>query len=298
MRRLVLLAWLLLAAPAMPLAAGVVERGLSVESPVLGRPIVYSLYRSDKPPADGKFAIIYLLHGVGGDENSWFDEGKIAGLLDAGIRSGWLPPLIAVSPRGGASWYVDNPDPGGAGRMFTALHADFMPAIEAGLPVARCRNARAIGGISMGGYGALLQAFGRSVDYAAVFSLSGGLFRERDNPAERDEALVLPFAARWFQGAFGTPLDPKRFDEWTVFRRLPGLLTAPVRPDVWLSAGSDDYPVPIDGSTRLHLLLGREDHPSTLRISAGKHDWEHWTSVMPEVLAWLGERLTMSCLPR
>jgi len=298
MRLLALLASLALAAPVS--AAGTVERGLSVDSKVLGRPIQYTLYRSDKAPVDGKYAILYLLHGVGGDENSWFDDGKIAGLLDAGIRSGWLPPLIAAAPRGGISWYVDNPDAGGEGRMFTALRDDFIPAIEAGQieagrKVAGCRGGRAIGGISMGGYGALLQAFGRPGDYAAVFSLSGGLFRERASPAERDEALVLPFRENWFRGAFGTPLDPGRFDEWTVFRRLPGLLTAPMRPHVWLSAGTDDFPAPIDGSVRLHLMLGREDHPSTLRISAGRHDWEHWTSVMPEVLAWLGERLDPTC---
>jgi len=298
MRLLVLLACLLLAVPA--LAAGVVEPGQEVQSPVLGRPITYTLYRPETVPEGKRLAVLYLLHGVNDDDRTWFDDGKISGLLDAGIRSGWLPPLVAISPAMERSWYVDNPDSGGAGRVATAFREDFIPKVEAalnaaGLPVARCWTARAIGGNSMGGYGALLHALDRPDLFAAVFSLSGGLFRPRAPELESDPLMRLPFDTDWFYGAFGRPLDPKRFDEATVFRRLNIFLAAPVRPAVWLSAGTADYPIPIDGSTRLHLLLQRAGVDSTLRISAGRHDWEHWTSVMPEVLAWLGERLDTRC---
>ena len=302
MRLLILLTCLLhgLLAVAPASAAGVVDGGRELASPVLSRPIPYTLYRPESVPEGKRLAVLYLLHGVGDDEQAWFDGGKIAGLLDAGIRSGWLPPLVAVAPGLERSWYVDNPDAGGAGRVATALRDDFIPGVEAalvaaGLPVARCRTARAIGGNSMGGYGALLHALDRPDLFSTVFSLSGGLFRPRAPETESDPLMGLPFDADWFHGAFGRPLDPKRFDEATVFRRLDIFLAAPVRPAVWLSAGTADYPIPIDGSTRLHLLLQRAGADSTLRVSAGRHDWEHWTSVMPEVLAWLGERLDTRC---
>jgi enterochelin esterase family protein len=297
-RFLVLLTWLLACAPAW--AAGTVETRRDQASAVLGRPIPYQLYRPETVPEGKRLAVLYLLHGVGEDESAWFGQGKMAGLLDAGIRSGWLPPLVAVAPGVGKSWYVDNPDFGGAGRMATALRDDFIPGVEAalaaaGLPVARCQRARAIGGNSMGGYGAMLHALDRPELFAAAFSLSGGLFRPRASDVERDSVMGLPFSEEWFHGAFGEKLDAARFDGWTVFRRLDNFLGLPLRPAIWLSAATADYPIPIDGSTRLHLMLQRAGADSTLRVSAGRHDWEHWTSVMPEVLAWLGERLDAGC---
>ena len=293
-------ALLMLLAAGAARADGVVEPRRAQDSAVLGRPIPYQLYRPETVPAGKRLAVLYLLHGVGEDETNWFDDGKMAGLLDAGMRSGWLPPLVAVAAGMGKSWYVDNPDVGGAGRLATAFRDDFIPGVEAalaaaGLPVGRCRAARAIGGNSMGGYGAMLHALDRPDLFIAAFSLSGGLFRPRATDVDRDSVMGLPFDEDWFRGAFGTPLDTKRFDGWTVFRRLDYFLAAPVRPAIWLSAATADYPIAIDGSTRLHLMLQRAGADSTLRVSAGRHDWEHWTSVMPEVLAWLGERLDARC---
>ena len=62
-------------------AAGEVRRGLAVASPVLGRPIPYTLYLPDDRAAGGRLPVLYLLHGHGGTERDWLDAGGLEAVI-------------------------------------------------------------------------------------------------------------------------------------------------------------------------------------------------------------------------
>jgi enterochelin esterase-like enzyme len=76
----------------------------------------------------------------------------LADTLDAMIRSGWIPPYIAVLPTlGPASWWID----ARAVKAETVLVRELIPHIESKYAVQATRSGRALMGASMGGFGAL-----------------------------------------------------------------------------------------------------------------------------------------------
>ena len=159
---LLLLAW------AHGATAGEVRRGLSAPSAALGRAIPYTLYLPDGYGASGRrYPVLYLLHGHGGTEHDWADGGGLAATLDRLIATGAAPPMLVVMPGMGNGWYVDNPDPGGLGAMETAFLADLLPHVDRAWRTDARREARAVAGLSMGGWGAIRFAMLRPDLFAA-----------------------------------------------------------------------------------------------------------------------------------
>lgn len=160
----------------------------------------YWAYLPEDPlPSAQRYPVVYLLHGLHGNETRWFKSGRIAPLLDAAIAAGKVPPLIVVRPDGGDSWYVDNPDDGGFGNIATALTTDFIAAIDSGFPTLACREARIVGGFSMGGTGAMILRIDHPDLFAGVISLSG---RFPPLMPEPTAALTAQYDVD-YEGAFG-----------------------------------------------------------------------------------------------
>lgn len=274
-------------------AGGVTERGLSAPSPALGRPIRYDLYIPAAAPPEGRrWPTIYLLHGGGPGEADWLDAGALAETMDKAIASGEMPPTVVVMPAAGDSWYVDNPDAGGAGLMKTALTRDLVRAVDASLPTADCRQGRAVAGLSTGGYGALLYAFDQPRRYGAAISLSGSI-APTINVQMRDR---LKKAQRLYDGAFGVPFSPARFNAQNLFPRVERLgMGSRPKPAVYLDAGDRDPGGIVQGTTELHLALLRQGVDSTLRIVGGRHEWALWRRELGPALKWLGPRLDPTC---
>ncbi|MFD1704956.1 alpha/beta hydrolase [Methylopila henanensis] len=279
-------------ASAQELPGGVVERNQTAPSPALGRDLVYNLYRPAFPPQHGEaWPTLYLLEGRP-SESDWLDMGGIASLLDRAIAEGRIPPMLVVMPVAPYSWYVDNPDAGGRGLMKTAITRDLRAALEARFPVAACREARAVAGLSMGGYGALLFGLDEPDLFASAISLSGAI---APPIAEKDRARVVR-ADQFYDGAFGAPLERERFNALTAFGRLDALKDRlGPKPAIYLAIGDRDRGGLLQSTTLLHSRLLRAGVESTLRIGAGAHDWETWSRDMDQAFGWLGPRLDASC---
>ncbi|MDR4305512.1 hypothetical protein IHQ68_02595 [Chelatococcus sambhunathii] len=274
-------------------AAGTVERGHLASSPALGRPIRYNLYKPGVAPEPGRrWPVLYLLHGGNPGEADWMEAGGLAETMDSAIASGEMPPTVVVTPYAGDSWYVDNPDPGGAGLMKTALTRDLVRAIDASLPTAACRRGRAVAGLSTGGYGALLFAFDQPSQFGAAISLSGSIAP----PMGPQMRTRLKIAQRLYDGAFGVPFRASRFNASNLFPKVQRLgIGRTPKPAVFLDAGDRDPGGIVQGSTELHLALLRRGVDSTLRIVGGRHEWALWRRELAPALKWLGPRLDPTC---
>lgn len=274
-------------------AGGLVSRDMTAPSPALGRPIHYALYKPAEAPEPGtRWPVLYLLHGGGPGEADWLDAGRLADTMDRAIAAGEMPPTVVVMPQAGDSWYVDNPDSGGAGLMETALTRDLVRAIDKSLPTAACRRARAVAGLSTGGFGALLFALDRPKQYGAAISLSGSI-SPPIGPQMKDR---IRRAARLYDGAFGKPFVPARFNADNLYPMAAriGMAGAP-KPAFYLNAGDRDPGGIVQGTTELHLALLRRKADSTLRIVDGRHEWALWRRELGPALKWLGTRLDPNC---
>lgn len=290
----------LAAAALFPLAASsqshsgsVVTRNLKAPSKALGKPLRYSLYKpADAPPPGERWPVLYLLHGGGPGEADWLDAGALQQTMDKAIAAKQIPPTVVVMPLAGNSWYVNNPDPGGEGMMATAITRDLVDEIDATVPTAACRAGRAVAGLSMGGYGALLFAFDHPREFGSAISLSGSILQ----PIQPQMTNRVKRAKNFYDGAFGAPFKVARFNQWNLFPKVSelGIGDTP-KPAIYLNAGDNDLGGIIQGTTELHLALLRRHVDSTLRIVDGRHEWSLWKRELGPALAWLGPKLDATC---
>lgn len=271
--------------------AGLVEYGLEAESPTLGRPIPYAVYTPFPAPAHGeRWPVVYLLHGLTGKDGDWFTWGNLAPILDRAVAEGRIPPLVVVAPGAGDSWYVDNPDKGGFGLIGTAFATDLVAAIDRKYPTARCREARAIGGVSMGGAGAVLQAIRHPDTYVAAMSFAGALHKPMTKGDPRSGWI-----SNLYQNVFGMPFDRDRFNAANAFTLMPTLRRAAPRPAFYFTIGDDDYADLIAASAEFHNGLKQIGGDTTLRVGPGRHYWDTWQQQIIPALEWVAPRLDATC---
>lgn len=105
-----------------------------------------------------KYPVLYLLHGIGGDEKEWYKNGTPQIILDNLYAQGKLTPMIVVLPNGRAmkddraTGNIMAKDKVAAFATFEKdLLTDLIPFIEKKYPVKKDRENRAIAGLSMGG---------------------------------------------------------------------------------------------------------------------------------------------------
>jgi len=135
-------------------------------------------YRVYLPPdyeanAARGYPVIYFLHGMRVDSKRPLTAGYVA-RIDADIRAGIIPPVIVVLAQGlNYGWWVDSKD--GKNPTETVITKDLISHVDATYRTIATREARAIEGHSMGGYGALHIGFNHPELFAAVTGNSAAL---------------------------------------------------------------------------------------------------------------------------
>ncbi|MBV9546164.1 MAG: OpgC domain-containing protein, partial [Chloroflexi bacterium] len=98
-----------------------------------------------------RYPVLYMLHG-GGGRFEWVGYGLI-GAADSQIASGKLPPMVIVLPQGDQGYWVNHQN--GGPRWGDYLSQDIVKMIDSTYPTIADAKHRAVGGMSMGGWGAL-----------------------------------------------------------------------------------------------------------------------------------------------
>ena len=194
------------------------------------------------------YPVLYLLHGIGGDETEWQRLAVPEVILDNLLADGKLVPMIAVFPNGRAQQNdraegdVFRSAPAFA-RFERDLLDDVIPAIEARYPVKADREHRALAGLSMGGGQALNFGLGHLDRFAWVGGFSSA-------PNTWPAAQLVP--------------DPA-----SVARQLKLL---------FLSCGNKDGLIGI--SQRLHAYLKEHDVPHIWHVDGHGHDAPAWRAAL------------------
>ena len=270
-------------------ATSTVIRSISFKSMALGRPLQFTLYLPPGYDADDdirKYPSIYLLHGHGGTDVSWIDHGALRETADRLIADGVLPPSIIVMPYAQTGWYVDSAGPDGTGRWQTAILDDLITYVDAKYPTIADGAARAIGGLSMGGYGALRFALMEPDEFAAAASLSGALFADVRNATD-----FPAFQIGLFGRSFGKTFDPVAFNAASPWRSLADDDAPEEAPALYMNWGDKDIPILAAGNAKFVEALRAAQIPVSFSISPGGHDWKLWSAQTPPMLAFLGARL-------
>src|SRR5439155_17155516 len=139
-----------------------------------------------------KYPVLYLLHGIGGNELEWTRAGSAHVILDNLYADKKLVPMIVVIPNGRAAKDVTARDPiPKQSPAFAAfekdLLTDLIPFVEKTYSVKTDRESRALAGLSMGGG----QSLNFGLSHLETFAWVGG-FSSAPNTRPADELVKVP----------------------------------------------------------------------------------------------------------
>jgi len=229
--------------------AGRIE-SFDYESAVTGTRRKANVYLPPGYSTAKKYPVLYLLHGIGGDETEWIRCATPDALLDNLIADGKAGPMIVVMPNGRA--LPDDRTPA-SDRIFAPenvagfaaferdLFDHLIPAIEAKYSTLTDREHRALAGLSMGGG----QTFNFGLSHLDRFAWIGAFSAA---PNTKPPAQLVP--------------DP------AALRSQLKLL--------YISCGNKDGLINI--SQGVHRYLKEHDVPHVWNVDDFGHDPAHWAS--------------------
>src|SRR5688572_14618591 len=174
-----------------------IERGkletVEYDSKTVGVKRKAQVYTPPGYSKDKKYPVLYLLHGIGGDENEWPRGGAPDVILDNLIADKKAVPMIVVMPNGRASKDVTARSPRNEqGPAFAAFEKDLLndliPYVEKNYSVKADRESRALAGLSMGGGQALNFGLGNLDTFAWVGGFSSAPNTRRPADLIKDHA--------------------------------------------------------------------------------------------------------------
>lgn len=217
---------------------------IEYESKTVGTTRKMNVYTPPGYSSENNYPVLYLLHGIGGDETEWKRFARPDVLFDNLIADKKAVPMIVVMPNGRAQ-----KNDRAEGNVFESAPAfavfendllnDVIPAIESGYSVQTGREHRALAGLSMGG--------GQSLNFGLsnldTFAWIGG-FSSAPNTNAPEELIADPDESK---------------------KQLKML---------WLSCGNKDGLIRI--SQRLQRYLKENEVPHIWNVDSYGHDPTHW----------------------
>ncbi len=244
------------------------------DSKTLARKWSYNVYLPDGyENSEVRYPVFYLLHGNGQTKNAWSEAGEIQPTTDALIASGAIPPTIIVMPDAGTTWYVDRKED-----MESAFITDLMNDVAANFRTVETREGRLIGGLSMGGFGALRFALKYPEKFAAAALLSPAIYAPE--PPENSSARRV--------GVFGAPeFDAEIWQQYNYPVLLEAYFAKGQPVPMYINSGDDDEFMIEADAAKLYGVLRQRAHPAELRIVNGAHDWSVWRSTIGDAMTYI-----------
>ena len=266
------------------LLAGTAAQAGSIEaaefkSATLQRSWTYNVYLPTGYDAQSRlrYPVMYLLHGNDGQRNDWPVKGNLLRTVDQLIQNGEIPPAIIVMPDAGTTWYVDLKEP-----METAFFQDLVPHVEKKYRTLTSRDGRVIGGLSMGGYGALRMVLQYPEKFQAAALLSPAIYNP-EPPADSSAPHVKVFAEPNTNGAYSKTV----WQQYNYPVLMDAFLAKGIKVPMYINSGDDDEFAIEAEATQLYSQLRKAKQPAELRIVNGKHEWMVWETTLGDSLKYV-----------
>jgi S-formylglutathione hydrolase FrmB len=263
------------AAPAQASSEGV-EYG-SLNSAALGKELKYAvqLPPSYKQDTKRRYPVLYFLHGMFGNEGE-FQRRGVAAAVSRLRNEGKIGEFIIVAPAGENSFYLNSKM---GVRYEDAIIKDLIPHIEKTYRVVGTPSGRAIQGISMGGFGALMLAFKHPEMFSSVSTHSAALFEEMPKPTGSDRRAQ--FMAKLIGNIFGDPPDEEFFRSnnpmYLAEANAVAIKKAGLK--VYFDVGEQDRYGFQESNKAFDARLTKVGIPHEFHLYPGNHGWEYMISV-------------------
>ena len=257
-------------------------------SQILNREYRYLVYLPDDyGRLERQFPVLYLLHGAGGDEQEWWQEGSVRDTIDGLVRRGEIQPMVVVMPGQSQTWWID-----GAGvKGESALMNELIPHAESSFRVQQNPIQRLIAGISAGGYGALNLVLKHPKMFSAAALLSPAIYDPL--PPEHSAAQTQPP----FQTA--GRFDPLKWKAQHYTRFLESYKQSASVVPLFIETGDHDHlGIALQSAMLFEKLRLYQPDAIALKVNDGGHDWGFWRRSFSRALEFLNARLHAAPQPQ
>ena len=187
--------------------------------------------------------------------------------LDRMLSLGLIDHMIVVLPNGEQGYWMNHA--GGGPQWADFIAKDLVASVDATFRTTATRETRAIGGLSMGGHGALQIAY----NHPELFSVAGA-----------HSPTIRPFES-----------SPEFFGDQAYFAKydpisLAQSSKAAQRLLTWIDVGADDKWR--TGAEALASVLTAQSAPVQFRVIEGEHEGWYWKHYLPEYLYFYSNALT------
>lgn len=255
--------------------------GLELESRLMGRkmPYVVIVPPEYKLNRDTRYPVVYLLHGLGGNYKNWTERTKLS-------EYAAKHKIIIVTPEGGNGWYTDSATKPND-KYESYIIQELIPEVDKTYRTIAEKRGRAIGGLSMGGYGALKFGVKYPEKFALAASLSGAVsvasWQTTEQIPERLKTFIMP--------TFGDEKNPVKInnDLFKIFTEMPQDKLASL-PFFYLDCGTEDELQLLPFNQQLAAIMLQRKIPHEFRQLPGRHNWVYWNQQVEDILR-LSERI-------
>jgi len=291
MRRTALLSIFVLFAFCLSFAQGGLKimESLVMPSRILTQDVKFSVclpqnYYND----NSSYPVVYLLHGLGDDETSWLEYGRISQYADIATENNEIIPMIFIMPEGYRNYYVN--DYQGKFMYQDMFVKELVPYIDSMFRTIADKQHRGLMGYSMGGFGALVLHLQHPDVFGAAVPLSISI--------RTDEQYMVEYAPEWDEqwgrlfGAVGIE-GPGRITDYykknNPFHIIPDIPSSAFNNfRIYIDNGDKEQTL-CRSNEELHILMRNLDFPHEFRVREGGHSFSYWCSALPNALRFLSD---------
>lgn len=218
---------------------------------------------------------LYLLHGAFGNYTDYLSGTRIQ-------RWAEEHNLAVIMPSGENQFYVDKPS---RGENYGAYVADELVEFTRKMfPLSYKKEDTFIAGLSMGGYGALINGLKYHETFSHIGAFSPGLMI--DDIASRSELLsVTGWSMDFYDNAFGG-IDTIKNSDKDYYYLIDQLLENKKEiPKIYLPIGKDDFL--LESVRGFKSFVDKREVPLTYIEDDGGHEWDFWDKYVKNFLEWL-----------
>lgn len=262
-----------------------------------------SSYNANK---NKRFPVLYLLHGSGGDENSWSDGGRAIQILDNMIAAGKCEPMIVVMPNGNVNLAAApgedpnnpnvEPSANNTSSMLGVIESVFMNEVvnyvDNNFRTLKDKSHRAIAGLSLGGLHTLFISLNnpQSFDYVGLFSaqttnaLSGDRISGMQKLGDKWRQLKenIPFIGG---GSVDRTISKYTSDELSIYDNIDIKLKYQFKTPpklYYIAVGRDDFVKKLNDDFR--KKLNSKGYQFYYNETDGAHTWDNWRKYLVDFL--------------
>lgn len=237
------------------------------------------VYFADMPRREeGKpFKTLYLMHGIVGDCTDWLYGTRIR-------RWAEEKDLCVVMPSGDNAFYLDQP---WAGNCYSEyIGKELVEFTRKTFPLSHKREDTYIGGLSMGGYGAIYNGLKYHDTFGAIVGLSSALVIDEEMPVEVENPRFPSERNDYKRSIYGPDLEEVVRSDKNPVNLVARLLEEKAQlPKIYLACGEDDFL--FEKNNRFVSFLKEKGVDYTYETGPGSHEWDFWDTYIKRALEWL-----------